>query len=104
MFADGFSGQRMYGFRRNFTERLQDEATFRQMGMGNDKILFVNNSVTEEQKVQIDYTWSLIDRPDPPERIIFNLKHSLQKDAGIKPCRESEYRVVKSILCYCTDR
>ncbi len=94
----------MYRFRSYLTERLQDKTAFREMRMRNNEVFFVNNSVTVEQKIQINCAWSLVDRPNPSERIIFNLKHSTQQGAGVKRCRELQYRVVKGILCYRSDR
>ncbi len=104
MFVDSFTRQRMYHFRSYLTERLQDEAAFREMRMRNDEVFFVNDPVAVKQKVQVNCAWSLVDRPDPSERIIFNLKHSTQQGAGAKSCRELQHRVVKGILCYRSDR
>ncbi len=98
MFADPFSGQRMHHFRRYVTERLQDEAAFRETRVRNDNRFPVNYTVTIEQKIQINAAWSLRDCPNAPERFIFNLKHSAQQGTGVKPCRETKYRIVKGIL------
>ncbi len=76
MFVDSFTRQRMYNVRSYLTERLQDEAAFREMRMRNNEVLFVNDAVAVKQKIQINCAWALMNRPNPPERIIFNLKHS----------------------------
>ena len=104
MFVDSFTRQRMCYIRSYLTERLQDEAAFRKMWMRNNEVLFVNDPVAVKQKIQINGAWSLMNRPDPPERIIFNLKHSTQQSAGVKACCESQHRVVKGVLSYRADR
>ena len=96
--------KRVQQIRRYFTERLQHKAALRKTGMRDYKVFLVNYPVAVEQKIKVHPAWSLMDRPDPFKNVIFDLKHGDQQRTGVKPCRESDYRVVKRILCYSAHR
>ena len=82
----GLPDQGVQQIRCNFTERLQNEAAFRQAGMRNYEVFFVNCPVAVEQKVKIYPAWSLMDRSDPLKIFILDPQQVGQQGASVKPC------------------
>ncbi len=100
----GLPRQGVQQFRCYFTERLQDKAALRKARMGHYKVFFINYPVAVQQKIKIHTARSLVNRPDPFKGFILYLQQVGQQGTSVKPCRESEHRVVERILPYSADR
>lgn len=100
----GLADHGMHQVRCYFTERLQDETSFRQARMGNYEVFFVNYPVAVQQKIKVDPARPLMDRSDPFENLILDPQEVGQQGTGVKPSREPEYRVEKRILLYGANR